>query len=151
MIKIVKTDNHNTDFKQLVEQLDAYLTVTDGKEHDFYHQYNHIDALQFVLLAYKKDEPLACGAIKEFDTDTVEVKRMYVKPTARRKGIAKQLLQQLEQWAKELGYKKCVLETGKRQIEAVQFYSKCNYKKISNYGPYKDIANSVCFEKWLKE
>jgi len=149
MIRLVKTDNTHPDFVQLVEQLDAYLTITDGEEHDFYHQYNSIDALQYVLLAYENDKPVACGAIKEFNTDSMEVKRMYVMPKARRKGIAAQLLQQLEQWAKELGYKKCILETGKRQVEAVQFYHKCAYTQIPNYGPYKNIANSVCFEKWL--
>jgi len=95
MIKVVKTDGSHPDFIELVKHLDAYLTITDGEEHDFYHQYNSIEGLQYVILAYENEEPVSCGTIKEFDT------------------------------------------------------SKCNYQKIPNYGQYKDIENSVCFEKWL--
>jgi len=149
LINIVKTNGSHPDFVQLVAELDAYLTITDGDEHDFYHQYNSIDGLEYVLLAFENDIPVACGAIKEYDTQTMEVKRMYVVPKARRKGIAKQLLQQLEAWAKALGYRKCILETGKRQVEAVQFYHQCAYTQIPNYGQYKNIANSICFEKVL--
>jgi len=53
----------------------------------------------------------------------------------------------LENWTKELGYKNCILETGKRQVDAVQFYHKCNYKVIPNYGQYANMENSVCFSK----
>ena len=92
---------------------------------------------------------VGCGALKEFDEFSMEVKRMYVLPEKRGLGLAQKILQELEIWAKELGYKKCVLETGKRQIEAVQLYQKCNYKKIPNYGQYKKMENSICFEKNL--
>ena len=74
---------------------------------------------------------------------------MYVLTTQRGKGIASQLLQTLETWAKELGNTRCVLETGIRQPEAIALYEKNGYRRIPNYGQYKGIKNSVCFEKLL--
>jgi len=149
MITIIRTDSENKDFIKLVKNLDAYLKVTDGDEHDFYNQYNNIDILNGVIIAYKNENPLGCGAIKEFDRKTTEIKRMYVSPESRGLGIASKILSELENWTKELGYKKCILETGIRQVEAVRFYKKNDYKLISNYGQYKDIENSICFEKQI--
>ena len=74
---------------------------------------------------------------------------MFVVSEKRGQGFAQNIISELEIWAKELGNKKCVLETGKRQIEAVQFYKKCGYKIIPNYGQYKNMENSICFEKQL--
>ena len=92
---------------------------------------------------------VGCGAIKKYHEMAVEIKRMYVDKSYRRTGIAEKIVSELENWAKELGYNKCILETGKRQIEAVQFYHKCNFKVIPNYGQYIGMENSICFEKKL--
>lgn len=100
-------------------------------------------------MVYVDKKAVGCGAIKRFNATSVEVKRMFVSQDERGKGIAQKVLLELEIWAKELEYEKCVLETGKRQVEAVRFYTKCNYKKIPNYGQYKDIENSICLEKAL--
>ena len=148
-MKIVRTNSNNQDFIKLVKQLDAYLKITDGDEHDFYNQFNHIAILQHVVVIYKDDVAIGCGAIKKFDSDAVEVKRMYLSLKYRGQEFAQNILKELEIWTKELGYKKCVLETGKRQVEAVKFYHKCNYKVILNYGQYKNMENSICFEKHL--
>jgi len=148
-MKIIRTNSKNTDFKNLVKKLDDYLKITDGDEHDFYNQFNHIAALEHVVLVYADEIAVGCGAIKKFDELCMEVKRMYLSPENRGTGIAQKMLNELEAWAKELGYKKCVLETGKRQIEAVKFYHKCKYKVIPNYGQYVAMENSICFEKQL--
>ncbi len=148
-IKKVRTNSENQDFINLVKQLDAYLKITDGDEHDFYNQFNSIDVLKQVVVIYKDEVAIGCGAIKKYDTISVEVKRMFVSPKKRANGIAQNILTELEIWAKELGYKKCVLETGKRQVEAVKFYHKCDYKVIPNYGQYIAMENSICFEKQL--
>ncbi len=148
-MKIVRTNSENKDFINLVKYLDAYLKITDGDEHDFYNQFNHIDVLQHVVVIYKDDVAMGCGAIKKFNSDAMEVKRMYVAPEERGTGFAQKILTELEVWAKELGHKKCVLETGKRQKEAVHFYDKCDYKVIPNYGQYIGMENSICFEKEL--
>lgn len=148
-MELVRTNADNADFRMLVRELDAYLTVTDGEEHAFYDQYNQLDNIKYVILGYQAGKTVACGAIKAFDADTVEVKRMYVLPTERGKGLASQILTALEVWARELGYPKCILETGSRQTEAIRLYEKNGYAYIPNYGQYTGVANSKCFGKTL--
>lgn len=147
MINTIRTDSDNPDFIKLVKQLDVELAERDGSDHSFYAQYNKIDKIKYVVLAYENGEPVGCGAIKEYSIDTMEVKRMYVPNEHRRKGIAAKVLIELENWARELSYSKCILETGKRQPEAIGLYTKHNYKLIPNYGQYAEAENSVCFEK----
>ena len=150
MIKIVKTNSDDHDFIQLVKLLDSYLAQKDGKDHTFYTQFNKIDSIRYVVLAYENKKPLGCGAIKEYTADTMEIKRMYVLPESRKTGIATKILTELEHWAAELSYTKCVLETGKRQPEAIALYKKNGYALIPNYGQYAEMENSLCFEKEIK-
>ncbi len=150
MNKIKRTNSEDPEFIKLVRELDAYLAVTDGDEHEFYDQFNKLDRIKNVVLLYIDNKPVACGAIKAYKEGVVEIKRMYVKPAARNKGIASKLLNHLESWAQELGYEKCILETGLRQTEAIQLYKKNNYLSIPNYAPYEDRENSKCFEKRIK-
>ncbi len=146
---VKRTDSTHKDFVSLVEKLDAYLKIVDGDDHGFYNQYNGLDTIKYVVLVYQNEVPVGCGAIKHFNEASVEVKRMFVEPKQRGSGIASIVLENLEVWAKELGYTSVVLETGKRQIEAVKFYQKSKYVSIENYGQYKGIENSICFEKQL--
>ena len=146
-IKTIRTNSKNKDFINLVKELDVYLKITDEDEHDFYNQYNSIDVLKEVVVTYVSENAVGCGAIKKFDNSIVEVKRMFVSLDNRGTGVAQKILQELETCAKELGYKKCILETGVRQVEAVKFYKKCGYKIIPNYGQYQGMENSICFEK----
>jgi GNAT superfamily N-acetyltransferase len=149
MIKTIRTNSDNPDFIQLVKHLDADLAERDGKDHSFYAQFNKIDKIKHVVLAYENEEPIACGAIKEYAPGTMEVKRMYTSPENRGKGIASEVLRELENWASELSYERCILETGKKQPEAIRLYEKNGYRVISNYGQYAGIENSLCFEKQL--
>ena len=150
MITIKRTNSDNKDFIELVKFLDADLAKRDGNEHAFYAQFNKVDKIKYVVVAYENDQPIGCGAIKEYSPNIVEVKRMYTSPGSRGKGIATKILTELEKWAAELSYEKCILETGKRQSEAVALYKKNGYKLIPNYGQYAGIENSLCFEKEIK-
>ena len=147
MIQIIRTDSENPDFIELVKYLDADLAKRDGDEYSFYAQFNKINKIKNAVVAYEDGIPLGCGAIKEFEPGTMEIKRMYVVPDRRGKGIATKVLVELENWASELKYAKCILETGKKQPEAIQLYKKNGYKVIPNYGQYAEVENSVCFEK----
>jgi GNAT superfamily N-acetyltransferase len=145
----LRTDSTHPDFIDLVHSLDAYLARIDGEEHDYYHQYNKIDLLKNVIVIYDKDVAVGCGAIKAIDSERMEVKRMFTLPEYRGKGIASTVLSELENWAKALGYKYCVLETGKRMPDAIGLYQKAGYQIIENYGQYIGVENSVCFEKLI--
>ena len=150
MLRIEKTGAENPDFIQLVKQLDADLAERDGKEHLFYDQYNRIDGIKYVVVAYEMENPVGCGAIKAYGPDTMEIKRMFVVPQSRRQGVAGNILSALENWAATLSFERCILETGKNQPEAIALYLKSGYNVISNYGQYANVENSICFEKKVK-
>ena len=150
MIVIKRADSAGNDFIDLVKRLDADLAKRDGDEHPFYAQYNKTDKIKHTVVAYEKNKPVGCGAIKEFSQKIMEVKRMYTIPECRGKGIATKILNELEKWAAELSYEKCILETGKKQPEAVELYKKNGYNQIPNFGQYTGIENSLCFEKEIK-
>ena len=148
-IHFLRTDSLNNHFKELVKLLDADLAIRDGADHAFYAQFNKIDLIQHVIVAYENEAPVGCGAFKKYDDTSAEIKRMYVLPQHRNKGIAASVLQQLEQWAKEEGFQSTVLETGLKQPEAIRLYEKSGYSRIPNYGQYAGIENSVCMKKEL--
>jgi putative acetyltransferase len=149
MITCTRTNSTDPAFQKLVHELDAYLAVINGNENEFFSQFNKIDTIQHVVVASNDGISVGCGAIKEYDKDTMEVKRMFVNPEVRGRGIASQVLKELETWAAELDYSKCVLETGSVLTDAIRLYSNSGYHKIANYGQYADVADSVCFEKVL--
>ncbi len=149
MITVKRTDSEDPDFIRLVSLLDAELAIKDGEDHIFYSQFNKINRIKHVVLVYENGFPAGCGAIKEFGNGTMEVKRMYVSPDKRNMGFATRILSELEKWAAELSYTKCILETGKRQPDAISLYKKNGYRSIPNYGQYIGVENSVCFEKLL--
>ena len=149
MITLQRTNSSNPDFINLVKQLDAFLAFIDGDDHLFYNALNTIGSIKHALVAYAEDKPVACGAIKNFDAKAMEVKRMFTLPEWRGQGLALQIVNELENWTKELGYTTCVLETGIRQPEAIALYKKLGYQPIPNYGQYAGVYNSVCFEKKL--
>lgn len=149
MVKLVRTDACHEDFIQLVKQLDAYLAEVDGEDHEFYDQYNQLDDIKHIILAYDDHMPVGCGAIKAYDDHSVEIKRMYTDPLHRGKGIASKILTDLETWAFELSYQYCVLETGKKQTEAIALYKKMGYINTPCYGQYAGVTNSLCFKKVL--
>lgn len=150
MIEIVRTNSKDLDFVTLVKYLDADLAIRDGDDHAFYDQFNKIDQIKHAIVLYDHGKPMGCGAIKEYAPKVMEVKRMYTPPENRGKGIATKILKELEKWAAELSYEKCILETGIKQPEAIALYKKNGYLLIPNYGQYTGVENSLCFEKKLK-
>ena len=147
MTDLLRTDSSHPDFIALVKELDAELAERDGGEHSFYAQYNKIDQLRHAIVAFEDGRAAGCGAMKDFAPGAMEIKRMYTLPELRGRGIASRVLAELEAWAAELSYERCVLETGKRQPEAIGLYTGKGYQSIPNYGQYAGVENSVCFEK----
>lgn len=132
MLHILRCDSSNPDFQKLVILLDADLKIRDGEDHAFYAQYNKIDTINHVVVAYVNGKPVGCGAIKHYATGIMEVKRMYTTEDNRGKGIASAILKELEAWTGNLGYTKCILETGIKQPEAIALYKKNNFRIIPN-------------------
>lgn len=147
MFQLKRTTSDNEDFKFLVRLLDQELLLRDGKDYEFFAQFNTLENIRYVVVAYENNQPAGCGAIKSFTSNSMEIKRMFVAPSFRGKGIAQSILSELENWSLDLGSKTCVLETGERQFEAVSLYHKCGFRVIPNFGPYVQVKTSICFEK----
>ena len=147
MITLKRTNSDDIDFINLVALLDQDLAIRDGEDHAFYNQFNKTDKIKHTVVYYENGIPVGCGAFRE--SDKTEIKRMYVHPDHRKKGIASAILKELEIWAKEVGYTYTILETGKNQPEAINLYQKPDYTIIPNYPPYEAIDNSVCMKKTL--
>lgn len=154
MYKIIRTTSTHKDFINLVRALDSEIAIYNGEDNEFYSQFNTIDSLKHTVVAYNDSLPIACGAYKPIQLEfsekrSVEIKRMYVLPEFRGKGAAGLLLSEIESWASELNYDSCILETGKFLKRAVALYTKSGYSVIPNYGQYKDMPESICFEKQI--
>jgi GNAT superfamily N-acetyltransferase len=144
-----RTNSENEDFQRLVLELEKHLTSVDEEAHFKCKPFNKLETIQYVIVAYIEKKAVGCGAIREYDCDTVEIKRMFVSENARKKGIGTGILTALEVWANELGFKRCILETGNSLPEAVKLYKKNNYIQIPNYGQYTVMEKSICFAKDL--
>ena len=149
-MRLIRTESKNPDFLSLVELLDADLAERDGEDHAFYSLYNGLDQIRHAVLCYESGgKAVGCGAMKRVGPGTMEVKRMYVLTDQRGAGIATRVLRELEKWASDLKMTRIILETGKRQPEAISLYEKNGYLRTENFEPYVGVENSVCFEKQL--
>lgn len=149
MLKIERANSDDKNFRSLVALLDEDLSRRDGDEHGFYAQFNKLDSIRNAVVAYENEKAVGCGAFKKYDSETAEIKRMFVRPENRGKGVAVEILNELEKWAVESGYKFAILETGQKQPEAIRLYQKSGYEIIPNFGQYEDVKNSVCMKKRL--
>lgn len=148
-MKLLKTNSNHLDFQKLTQLFDDYLVEIDGDEKDFFAQYNQI-YIDNVIICYEDEIAVGCGAFKEYEPTVAEIKRMFVLPEKRGKGIASTVLNALEIWAKENGFQQAILETSNQLTNAISLYQKSGYEIIPNYGQYINVESSVCMKKILK-
>lgn len=149
MVSIIRTASSHKDFRELVRLLDLDLNTRYGSLQTMYDQYNTSESIETVVIAYVHQIPVGCGGFKPYDQTTAEIKRMYVKPEYRGQGIARRIIAELERWTQERGFSTVILETGRKQAEAIRLYTQNGYRQIENYAPYQGLTNSVCFTKTL--
>ncbi|CAM1342010.1 GNAT family N-acetyltransferase [Tenacibaculum aestuarii] len=149
LVNLKRTNSRDVDFIALVQELDKYLSGINGNQDEFFKQLNTVDTLQHVIVCYIDAVPVGCGAFKIVEDKTVEVKRMYVKPTCRGKHIATRILNELEEWARQEQFDIIILETSKTMEPAVNLYQRNGYIITPNYEPYKEVSSSICFKKRL--
>jgi putative acetyltransferase len=101
------------------------------------------------LVAFEDGEAIACGGVGRYDHATGELRRMYVLPAHRGRGLGRVILEQLEDAARELGYTKMRLETGNEAPEAIGLYSSSGYVPVPCWGPFATDPKSLCYEKQL--
>jgi putative acetyltransferase len=149
VLNVIKTDSKNIDFIKLIKLLNEDLNERYGELQKQYDKHNKLEFIRDVIIIYKDDVPAACGALKEYDADTIELKRIFVTKDNRRKGLSKLIVSRLEGLGSSNGYKYAVLETGIKQIEAINLYKNTGYTIVENYGQYAGNSNSVCMKKDL--
>jgi putative acetyltransferase len=137
-------------YRTLVTGLDAELRARYGADQDSYDGHNILSSQDSVIVAFDGDTPVGCGAFRPYDAASAEIKRMFVPPVHRGRGVARAVLAALEQWATERGSTRAVLETGVHQTEAIVMYRKAGYVSVENYGPYVGLPLSCCFAKTLE-
>ncbi|MGQ7945347.1 GNAT family N-acetyltransferase [Flavobacterium sp. WC2509] len=146
-IKVSKTTSENTDFIFLIKTFDAYLWERYPELKKEYWGNNLIEFNTNVCIVYLDKKAVACGCFKKYNTESVELKRMFVLPEARGLGLAQLVIKELEAEAKSQGFKVLILETLYKQIEAINLYQKAGFKIVDNYEPYVGLLNSVCMSK----
>lgn len=135
---------------ELIAELDAGFLEFYSPEHMFgLHPNEERDPALHFFVIQQGEMALGCGALRVLDKETAELKRMYVRPAFRGRGIARQLIRHLEHTAKHLGISCMRLETGPGQVEALALYGSEGYAGIPPYGEYADSPVSVCMEKQL--
>lgn len=151
IFRYVKTDGDNKDFISMCHKLDENLDEIVGvkSQRSKYAKYNNLDSIHDVIVIYQGDTIVGSGAYKFYDSETVEIKRVYIDKLCRGMGLGKKLLLHLEADAKEAGYRYAILETGAPLIAAMGLYKKLGYQVIPNYGQYQDMPESICMRKML--
>lgn len=148
-LKTIITNSKNNDFQHLISLLDADLNKRYGELQKQYAIHNKTDFINTVIIIYKDELAVACGGFKKLSIDSIELKRIFVRPENRRQGLSKLVVSELESLSKSAGYKYSFLETGIKQYEAINLYKSIGYKTIENYDPYLGNKNSICMKKEL--
>jgi GNAT superfamily N-acetyltransferase len=137
------------DAAALVEDLDRDLLERYPRQNIHGVDLATLETEGFFVIARIDGRPAGCGAVRFLEPGVGEVKRMYVRPAARRSGVAQAVLAVLESTARERGIHTLRLETGARQPEANALYEKNGYRLIPCFGEYVHDPMSVCYEKSL--
>ncbi|OBZ17042.1 GNAT family N-acetyltransferase [Bacillus sp. FJAT-26390] len=142
----------NEDLQMLIRKLDEDLLERYPAEEIFGLDFTDEKVKDILfLVAYDNEIPVGCGAIRPLDEESTELKRFFVDESYRNRGIAKQILFELEAKAKAMHFRSIKLEAGEAQPEALSFYRKHGYSLIDRFGIYVDSESSVCYEKQLQE
>ena len=144
---IVFSDEKDERFLKLVDELDAGYYERIGDELSKYDSYNEFKNTHVVILALDNDTAVACASYRVFDNDSVEFKRVFVKKEYRKRGIAYNLIVQLEKSVIERNFRYSYIVTGKNNHAAIGLYKKLNYELIDNFGQFGDDDRVVCMRK----
>ncbi|MCM1083293.1 MAG: GNAT family N-acetyltransferase [Clostridium sp.] len=131
--------------------IDIDLDRRVGKKikRDKYKKYNQLDEIQEAIVVYEDNKAIGGGAIRKYDDENIELKRVFVRTEYQGQGIGSKLVSLLIEWAMELGYKRMILETGELLAESCAVYKKMGFEVIPNYAPYVNMPESLCMAKDL--
>jgi len=136
--------------RALIEELDAHLAplYPAVSRHGYSVEKLMREDVAFFVI-HCDEAPAGCGGIQLFGSEFAEVKRMYVRPAFRGRGLGKVMLEHLADYARSHGIHTLRLETGIHQFEAIGLYEGVGFIRIPPFGPYSDDPLSRCYEKRL--
>ena len=145
------TDGGNEDFKKFYLLTEEYYSkIVGGKDNRLgFMPYNLSDSIGDVIIAYDSGKAVACAGLKGYSRSDAEIKRVWVQPEYRGKGIATKLMVAVEEKARCMGFERAILQTREIMTDAVALYEKLGYSRIENYPPYDKLDGAVCFAKRL--
>ena len=145
-LEFIWTDGNNEEFHQFyLETEDYYSSIVGGKKNrEGFIPYNLSESISDVLLAYMDGVAVGCAGLKKYNDSDVEIKRVWVEPDYRGRHIATELMDRIEDKAREMGFKRAVLQTRPIMEDAVGLYEKRGYELISNYPPYDKLEGAIC-------
>ena len=145
------TDGNNEDFRMFyLKTEEFYSNIVGGlKNREAFVPYNLSESISDVLIASVSGVAVGCAGLKAYSDSDVEIKRVWVEPEFRGNHISSVMMDELENRATELGFKRAILQTRPQMEEAVHLYTKRGYKLIDNYPPYDKLEGAICFAKEL--
>lgn len=146
-MKVTIVEADNKDYAMLAQKLDDYYFELVGDVQAKYAEVNKPYNMNAICVVYENDEPVACGAWKKIDDETAEIKRIYVLPEHRRKGIASMIVTAMEEDAAKTGRRRFILETARTTADSASLYLSLGYKEIDYYGSPAGAENCRCFKK----
>ena len=148
----VRTDGKNEDFIENCRLLDMDLDRRVGRQikREKYQKFNQLDEIREAIVVYDHGRAVGGGAIRRYDDENIELKRVFVHNEYQGQGIGSRLVSLLIEWAAELGYRRMILETGELLAESCAVYRKLGFAVIPNYGPYADMPESLCMAKTIQ-
>lgn len=148
----VRTDGKNEDFIENCRLLDMDLDRRVGRQikREKYEKFNQLDEIREAIVVFDHGRAVGGGAIRRYDDENVELKRVFVQNEYQGQGIGSRLVSLLIEWAAQLGYRRMILETGELLAESCAVYKKLGFEVIPNYGPYADMPESLCMAKTIQ-
>jgi len=145
-LEFIWTDGNNEEFHRFyLETEDYYSSIVGGKKNrEGFIPYNLSESISDVLLAYMDGVAVGCAGLKKYNDSDVEIKRVWVEPDYRGRHIATELMDRIEDKAREMGFKRAVLQTRPIMEDAVGLYEKRGYELIGNYPPYDKLEGAIC-------
>ena len=145
------TDGNNSDFQRFYLATEEYYSSIVGgeKNRKGFIPYNISQNIGIVVIAYIDDIAVGCAGLKSYSDTDAEIKRVWVEPQYRQRHIAVDMMQMIENKAKEQHFSRTILQTREAMTEAVSLYEKLGYYRISNYPPYDRLEGAICYAKDL--
>ena len=145
-MEFIWTDGNNQDFQRFYFKTEEYYSKIVGgkKNRTGFIPYNLSESISDVLIAYADGKAVGCAGLKKYSGQDVEIKRVWVEPDWRGKHIATQLMDQIEDKARQMGFKRAILQTRPIMPDAVGLYESRGYVLIDNYPPYDKLEGAIC-------